>query len=103
MFGIGRSSRHSNTARVEFSKPLRRAENRLTLHFAALILWRWRSASMSLSLLYRPKPVRAGHSGAAIDLTAKALGWSRIHFAVRQLAAGGEWRGYAPREERCLV
>src|SRR5947207_575577 len=58
---------------------------------------------MTRTLLYRSKPVRAGRSGAAIDLTPRALGWSRIHFAVRQLAAGGEWRAYAPREERCLV
>jgi 5-deoxy-glucuronate isomerase len=54
-------------------------------------------------LLYRSKPVRPGHSGAAISLTPRALGWERIHFAVRHLAAGAVWTGLSRREERCLV
>ena len=58
---------------------------------------------MTRNLIYRSKAVRAGASGVAIDLTPKALGWKRIHFAVHHLAAGAEWRGFAPREERCVV
>jgi 5-deoxy-glucuronate isomerase len=54
-------------------------------------------------LLYRSTRVRPGRSGAAINLTPRALGWSYIHFAVRHLAPGAVWSGRTGREERCLV
>ena len=54
-------------------------------------------------LLYRSRRVPAGRSGAAINLTPRALGWERVHFAVRQLAAGAAWSGLSRDEERCLV
>jgi 5-deoxy-glucuronate isomerase len=47
--------------------------------------------------------VRAGRTGAAVNLTPRALGWSHIHFAVRHLAPGARWRGLSRREEVCLV
>ena len=46
---------------------------------------------------------RAGRTGAALNLTPRALGWDRIHFAVRHLAAGASWSGLSRDEERCLV
>jgi 5-deoxy-glucuronate isomerase len=58
---------------------------------------------MRLPLLYRSRPVGRGGTGSLIDLTPNALGWERVRFAVRRLATGAVWRGYAPREERCLV
>ena len=39
----------------------------------------------------------------ALNLTPRALGWDRIHFAVRHLAAGAVWTGLSRDEERCLV
>ena len=45
----------------------------------------------------------AGRTGAALDLTPRALGWRTIHFAVRHLARGATWRGRSAGEERCLV
>jgi 5-deoxy-glucuronate isomerase len=54
-------------------------------------------------LLYRSTRIAPGRTGAALDLSARALGWSRIHFAVRHLAAGAAWSGLSRREERCLV
>jgi 5-deoxy-glucuronate isomerase len=54
-------------------------------------------------LLYHSTRIAPGRTGAALNLSAKALGWSRIHFAVRQLAAGATWAGLSRREERCLV
>ena len=44
-----------------------------------------------------------GTTAAALNLTPRALGWRRIHFAVRHLAAGAVWRGLSRDEERCLV
>jgi 5-deoxy-glucuronate isomerase len=58
---------------------------------------------MRQQLLYRSKRVSPGRTGAALNLTPSALGWSRIHFAVRHLAAGAEWTGLSRRHERCLV
>ena len=40
---------------------------------------------------------RAGRTGAALNLTPRALGWDRIHFAVRHLAAGASWSGLSAR------
>jgi 5-deoxy-glucuronate isomerase len=54
-------------------------------------------------LLYRSARIAAGHTGAALNLTPRALGWDRIHFAVRHLAAGASWSGLSRDEERCLV
>jgi 5-deoxy-glucuronate isomerase len=61
------------------------------------------SAHMPRSLRYRSRPVPPGRTGAAVNLTPRALGWRTIHFAVRHLAAGAEWSGRTGREERCLV
>jgi 5-deoxy-glucuronate isomerase len=69
----------------------------------AHILGGWRSASVKRPLLYRSRPLRAGRTGAAVDLTPRALGWRTIHFSVRQLAAGATWRSQARDAERCLV
>jgi len=41
--------------------------------------------------------------GKNFDLSPTALGWKHIHFAVRQLGPGTEWRGVSRHEERCLV
>jgi 5-deoxy-glucuronate isomerase len=54
-------------------------------------------------LLYRSTRVPAGRTAAAITLTPRALGWDRVHFAVRHLAAGAAWSGLSRDEERCLV
>jgi len=54
-------------------------------------------------LLYRSAAVPGGRTAAALNLTPRALGWERIHFAVRHLAAGAAWAGSASPEERCLV
>ncbi len=54
-------------------------------------------------LLYRSARVPPGTTAAALDLTPNALGWARIHFAVRHLTAGTVWTGLSRREERCLV
>jgi 5-deoxy-glucuronate isomerase len=55
------------------------------------------------TLRYRSTRVPAGRTAAAINLTPRALGWDRIHFAVRHLAAGAGWSGLSRDEERCLV
>ena len=54
-------------------------------------------------LLYRSARVPQGTTAAALNLTPRALGWERIHFAVRQLAAGAVWTGLSRDQERCLV
>jgi 5-deoxy-glucuronate isomerase len=54
-------------------------------------------------LLYRSTRVPPGRTAAALNLTPRALGWDRIHFAVRHLAAGAVWNGLSRDEERCLV
>jgi 5-deoxy-glucuronate isomerase len=56
-----------------------------------------------LPLLYRSTRVPAGRTAAAVSLTPRALGWDRIHFAVRHLAAGAVWSGLSRNEERCIV
>ena len=58
---------------------------------------------MIRTLRYRSRPVAPGRTGAAVNLTPRALGWRTIHFAVRHLAAGAAWSGATGREERCLV
>ena len=58
---------------------------------------------MALKLLYRSTPVPPGKNAAALNLTARALGWDRIHFAVRHLARGASWNGLSRNQERCLV
>jgi 5-deoxy-glucuronate isomerase len=72
-------------------------------------LWRRQSASprppralsMPQKLLYRPP--RAPRAGVTLNLTPRALGWRRIHFAVRGLTAGQRWHGTSGRQECCLV
>ena len=54
-------------------------------------------------LLYRSARIAASRTGAALNLTPRAFGWVRIHFAVRHLAAGAAWSGLSRDEERCLV
>jgi 5-deoxy-glucuronate isomerase len=54
-------------------------------------------------LLYRSARVPPGTTAAALNLTPRALGWDRIHFAVRHLAPGAVWTGLSRDEERCLV
>jgi 5-deoxy-glucuronate isomerase len=54
-------------------------------------------------LLYRSARVAPGRTAAAVNLTPRALGWERIHFAVRHLKAGGVWSGMSRDQERCLV
>jgi 5-deoxy-glucuronate isomerase len=58
---------------------------------------------MSKQLLYHSTRVTAGRTGAALNLTPRALGWNYIHFAVRHLVSGAVWSGRTGREERCLV
>src|SRR5439155_23425961 len=53
--------------------------------------------------LYRSMRVPAGRTGAAVNLTPRALGWDSIHFAVRHLPRGAVWSGRTGREERCVV
>ena len=54
-------------------------------------------------LLYRSARVPPGKTATALNLTPRALGWDRIHFAVRHLAAGAVWSGLSRDEERCLA
>jgi 5-deoxy-glucuronate isomerase len=54
-------------------------------------------------LLYRSRRVPVGHTAAATDLTPRALGWERIHFAVRRLRPGATWSGLSRNAERCIV
>ena len=54
-------------------------------------------------LLYRSAKIGAARTGASLNLTPRALGWDRIHFAVRHLAPGAAWSGLSRDEERCLV
>ena len=54
-------------------------------------------------LLYRSARVAPGRTAAALDLTPQTLGWERIHFAVRHVAAGTVWSGLSRDQERCLV
>ena len=89
----------------------------MTSTFLAHKLWRWRSASFEENtrkghagiqmtrqrLLYRSARVPPGKTATALNLTRRALGWDRIHFAVRHLAAGAVWSGLSRDEERCLV
>ena len=56
-----------------------------------------------LPLRYRSRRIAPGRTGAALNLTPRALGWRTIHFAVRHLAAGAVWSGRTGAEERCLV
>ena len=56
-----------------------------------------------LKLLYRSASVPSGKTAAALNLTPRALGWDRIHFAVRHLASRAVWTGLSRDEERCLV
>ena len=58
---------------------------------------------MPQQLLYRSSRVAAGRTSAAVNLTPRALGWDRIHFAVRHLALGAVWSGLSRDEERCIV
>ncbi len=58
---------------------------------------------MALKLLYRSTTVPPGRNAAALNLSARALGWDRIHFAVRHLAKGAVWSGLSRNQERCLV
>jgi 5-deoxy-glucuronate isomerase len=104
MFAIRRSGGHLNTKfRIIQQSASKCRAKALTSPFRARILGRWRSASVIRRLLYNSKSIPPGRSGAAIDLTPRALGWRRIHFAVRQLAAGAVWSTMSRREERCLV
>jgi len=56
-----------------------------------------------LPLRYRSRRIAPGRTGAAVNLTPRALGWRTIHFAVRHLAAGAVWSGRTGSEERCFV
>lgn len=56
---------------------------------------------MPQKLLYRSTTV--ARTGVALNVTAKAFGWRRIQFAVRQLVTGGVWSGKTGRQECCLV
>jgi 5-deoxy-glucuronate isomerase len=58
---------------------------------------------MKKSLLYRSARVPPATTAAALNLTPRALGWDRIHFAVRHLAAGAAWTGLSRDQERCVV
>src|SRR5438034_9166456 len=55
------------------------------------------------SPLYRSRRLAGGRSGAACELTPAALGWRRIYFSVRHLAAGASWESFDRRRERCVV
>jgi 5-deoxy-glucuronate isomerase len=57
----------------------------------------------SPKLVYRSTRLPPGKTAATLNLTPRALGWDRIHFAVRQLAKGAVWTGLARDVERCLV
>jgi 5-deoxy-glucuronate isomerase len=54
-------------------------------------------------LLYRSAALARTRSGVVCSLTPAALGWERIHFAVRQIAAGDSWTSSDRGRERCLV
>ena len=75
----------------------------LAKRFAQRSLGRRRFEMTPQQLLYRSTRVPSGRTGAALNLTPRALGWRYIHFAVRHLAPGAKWSGRTGREERCLV
>src|SRR5580765_4505183 len=75
----------------------------LAKRFAQRSLGRRRLEMTPQKLLYRSTRVPSGGTGAALNLTPRALGWRYIHFAVRHLACGVVWSGHTGREERCLV
>jgi 5-deoxy-glucuronate isomerase len=54
-------------------------------------------------LLYRSAKIAPARSSVICNLTPATLGWERIHFSVRQLAAGDSWSARDPRRERCIV
>lgn len=56
-----------------------------------------------MKLLYRSTNITPTRSGLACNLTPAALGWERIHFSVRRIAAGASWTARDARCERCLV
>src|SRR4030095_4918328 len=54
-------------------------------------------------LLYSSSRLEPTRSGILCSLTPAALGGERIHFAVRQIAAGDSWTSSDRGRERCLV
>ena len=56
-----------------------------------------------LPLRYRSRRILPGRTGAAVNLTPRALGWRTIHFAVRHLAVGAVWSGPSVSRGRVYV
>jgi 5-deoxy-glucuronate isomerase len=54
-------------------------------------------------LRYSSSRLEPTRSGILCSLTPAALRWERIHFAVRQIAAGDSWTSSDRGRERCLV
>src|SRR5919204_4311224 len=58
---------------------------------------------MATTSLFRSRPVPAGATGLAVDLTPNKIGWQLIHFSVRHLAAGAVWDVETREGEVCLI
>lgn len=58
---------------------------------------------MRQKLLFRSNPLAPGAAGARVDITPKKAGWELIRFGVRQLPAGGTWKGASGGHELCVV
>jgi 5-deoxy-glucuronate isomerase len=56
-----------------------------------------------MKLLYRSTNLAPNRSGLICNLPPATLGWDRIHFSVRKIAAGASWTVSDRTCERCLV
>jgi 5-deoxy-glucuronate isomerase len=54
-------------------------------------------------LLFHSRRLPPDTSGVLLEVTPEQAGWAMIHFAVRQLAAGGRWQADTGDREHCLV
>ena len=57
----------------------------------------------TVPLLFHSRRLPPDTSGVLLEVTPEQAGWAMIHFAVRQLAAGGRWQADTGDKEHCLV
>ena len=58
---------------------------------------------MRQKLLFHSKSLAPAASGVRLEVTPKKAGWELIRFGVRQLPAGGMWKGGSGGDELCVV
>jgi 5-deoxy-glucuronate isomerase len=54
-------------------------------------------------VLFPSSPLPPGKTGTAVEVTRARVGWSWVHFAVRQIVPGAPWTHKTGSEECCLV